>query len=161
MLPSPTIFSDHPPEIQPNLLTLALNLATKSKCFFRSVAKIASMTRKRKCLNSTWSRLTRKLYSGLDMKRFQAAAAWWFSRTERSLYSTACESNEGSWKLRNLLAKETLQRRNEHDVGCEACGKFRFGWFVCSKELEVWGCDFSRTNTRHLNHYDGEDLLQD
>ncbi|KAK4829935.1 hypothetical protein QYF61_007658 [Mycteria americana] len=60
----------------------------------RSVAKIASMTRKRKCLNSTWSRLTRKLYSGLDMKRFQAAAAWWFSRTERSLYSTACESNK-------------------------------------------------------------------
>ena len=59
-----------------NLVTLALNLATKSKCFFRSVAKIASMTRKRKCLNSTWSRLTKKLYSVRDMKRFQAAAAW-------------------------------------------------------------------------------------
>lgn len=68
-----------------NLVTLALNLATKSKCFFKSVAKIASMTRKRKCLNSTWSRLTKKLYSGRDMKRFHAAAAWWFSRTERSL----------------------------------------------------------------------------
>lgn len=58
-----------------NLVTLALNLATKSKCFFKSVAKIASMTRKRKCLNSTWSRLTKKLYSGRDMKRFHAAAA--------------------------------------------------------------------------------------
>lgn len=116
LLPSPTVFSDHPPETWTNL-TLALNLATKSKCFFRSVAKIASMTRKRKCLNSTWSRLTRKLYSGLDMKRFQAAAAWWFSRTERSLYSTACESNGGSWKLRNLLAKQTRQCRNENDEG--------------------------------------------
>lgn len=89
MLPRPKIFPDLPPEPQTNL-TLALNLATKSKCFFRSVARMASMTRKRKCLNSTWSRLTRKLYSGLDMKRFQAAAAWWFSSTERSLYSTAC-----------------------------------------------------------------------
>lgn len=108
MLPRPTIFSDHPPETQPNL-TLALNLATKSKCFFRSVAKIASMTRKRKCLNSTWSRLTRKLYSGLDMKRFQAAAAWWFSSTERSLYSTACGSNAGRGTLRNISAKSQQQ----------------------------------------------------
>ena len=71
------------------VLTLALNSARKSKCFFRSVARMASMTRKRKRLNSTWPRLPRKLYSGWDMKRFQAEAAWWFSRTERSLYSTA------------------------------------------------------------------------
>lgn len=140
MLPSPTIFSDHPPETWTNLLTLALNLATKSKCFFRSVAKIASMTRKRKCLNSTWSRLTRKLYSGLDMKRFQAAAAWWFSRTERSLYSTACESNAGSWELRNLLVKETLQCRNEN-VGMMREGGLGlvdlFGVFFFKELLEV------------------------
>lgn len=46
--------------------TLALNSARKSKCFLRSVARMASMTRKRKRLNSTWSRLTKKLNSGLD-----------------------------------------------------------------------------------------------
>lgn len=57
------------------LLTLVLNSARKSKCFFRSVARIASMTRKRKRLNSTWSRLDRKLNSGWDRKRLQAEAA--------------------------------------------------------------------------------------
>lgn len=69
--------------------TFALNSARKSKCFLRSVARMASMTRKRKRLNSTCSRLTRKLYSGRDMKRFHADAAWWFSKTERSLYRRA------------------------------------------------------------------------
>ena len=71
------------------IFTLALNSARKSKCFLRSVARIASMTRKRKRLNSTCSRLARKLYSGRDMKRFHAEAAWWFSKTERSLYRRA------------------------------------------------------------------------
>lgn len=70
---------------QINILTFALNSAKKSKCFLRSVARMASMTKKRKRLNSTCSRLTRKLYSGRDKKRFQAEAAWWFSKTERSL----------------------------------------------------------------------------
>lgn len=55
--------------------TFALNSARKSKCFLRSVARIASITRKRKRLNSTCSRLARKLYSGRDKKRFQAEAA--------------------------------------------------------------------------------------
>lgn len=70
-------------------LTFALNSAKKSKCFLRSVARMASITKKRKRLNSTCSRFTRKLYSGRDMKRFHAEAAWWFSKTERSLYRRA------------------------------------------------------------------------
>lgn len=74
----------------PLLLTLELNSARKSKCFFRSVARMASMTRNRKRLNSTWSKLPRKLNSGWERNRLQAEAAWWFSKTERSLYSTAC-----------------------------------------------------------------------
>lgn len=65
--------------------TLALNSARKSKCFLRSVARIASITKKRKRLNSTWSRFDKKLYSGRDKKRFQADAAWWFSKTDLSL----------------------------------------------------------------------------
>lgn len=75
-------------------VTFALNSARKSKCFLRSVARMASMTRKRKRLNSMCSRLMRKLNSGRDMKRFQAEAAWWFSKTDRSLYRRACNGRE-------------------------------------------------------------------
>ncbi|KAJ8406483.1 hypothetical protein AAFF_G00300570 [Aldrovandia affinis] len=39
--------------------------------------------------------LDRKLNSGLDRYRLQAEAAWWFSSTERSLYSTAWVQKKG------------------------------------------------------------------
>lgn len=70
---------------QIKMVTFALNSAKKSKCFLRSVARMASMTKNRKRLNSTCSRFMRKLYSGRDKNRFHAEAAWWFSKTERSL----------------------------------------------------------------------------
>ena len=71
-------------------LTLASNSARISKCRLRSVARIASMTRKRKRLNSPFSRLTSQLYCGLDSSSLQAEAAWWLSNTDRSLYRIAC-----------------------------------------------------------------------
>lgn len=85
------------------IVTFALNSAKKSKCFLRSVARMASMTRKRKRLNSTCSRLIRKLYSGRDMKRFHAEAAWWFSKTERSLYRRAYSRRRGGDRSIQLL----------------------------------------------------------
>lgn len=99
------------------LFTFALNSARKSKCFLRSVARMASMTRKRKRLNSTCSRLTRKLYSGRDMKRFHAEAAWWFSKTERSLYRRAYsgkKSGEENEKITLNLGFQDDTHRSLH-----------------------------------------------
>ena len=57
------------------LFTLALNSDSKSKCLFRSVARMASIARNLKRLNSTVSSSHRKLYFGSDMRRAKAAAA--------------------------------------------------------------------------------------
>lgn len=59
---------------------LLIKFATKSEVFFSVMYRIASMTSER-MLNSTWSRLTKKLYSGRHEK-VPRAAAWWFSKTE-------------------------------------------------------------------------------
>ena len=75
---------------------MALNSDSKSKCLFRSVARMASIARNLNRLNSTGSSSQRKLYLGSDMRREKAAAAWWFSSTDLSLYSKA-------WRRRNLL----------------------------------------------------------
>ncbi len=70
-------------------ITFALKLAKISKCIFRSVASIASTTKKRNRFISASSRDSRKLCAGTQVSRSQLAAAWWFSSTERSLYKTA------------------------------------------------------------------------
>lgn len=82
--------------------TFALKSERTSKCLLRSVASIASIARKRNRLNSDELSSHKKLYLGSDMRRAKAEAAWWFSRTERSLYNRACKTMEtirnSSWE---------------------------------------------------------------
>ena len=117
------------------MVTFALNSAKKSKCFLRSVARMASMTRKRKRLNSTCSRLTRKLYSGRDMKRFHAEAAWWFSNTERSLYRRACSGRP---------------RGERHIHSCYSTGKFLRFTFTASFRLRCGPEQIKNTINYHV-----------
>lgn len=140
------------------LITFALNSARKSKCFLRSVARMASMTRKRKRLNSTCSRLTRKLYSGRDMKRFHAEAAWWFSNTERSLYRRAYRRKKQSvlaWNMKHIrpyqgwhiksrlvMSRDTCSHKDSHQ--CSNCPVNITQHFInrnmksCCKHVHVW-----------------------
>lgn len=119
------------------MVTFALNSAKKSKCFLRSVARMASMTKKRKRLNSTCSRLTRKLNSGRDMKRFHAEAAWWFSKTERSLYRTAYSGRPRG--ERNIETHRSLHGLMYH---CTAlCFVFSiYAADACSRNLSSHQC---------------------
>lgn len=71
--------------------TFEENFFINSKCFFKSVARIASTIRKRSLFHSAESRFLRKLNEGFEWSNSHDADAWWFSKTERSLYSIACK----------------------------------------------------------------------
>ena len=122
-----TLKPQTPKNTQTDRITFALNSAKISKCRFRSVARMASITRKRKRLNSAASRPVRKLFCWLCNSKDQADAAWWFSSTARSLYRTACKHNSSLFRTMCKIQPEKNIKQN----GCTDPLLFQLVNIVC------------------------------
>lgn len=59
------------------------------KCLLRSVASMFSKTRNLNLFHSAASKLDKKLKPGFDLSNFHDDEAWWFSKTDLSLYIKA------------------------------------------------------------------------